>query len=355
VSADAFDLEAQVEELRSTVGRLSNDLRRSKVKTDQLIAAVYQAAHDAAQGLVLPHTVTPPADRRRGTPEVAIAVLSDWQLAKWTATYNSAVCEERIALYAAKVKKLVEIQRKDHPVRELRVYLLGDLIEGELIFPGQQHLIDASLFRQVMVDGPRILSTFLLAMSEVFESIRVVGVIGNHGALGGRARRDYHPESNGDTMMYEATRLFLDGKPQAKRIEWAPNFREHERHWYATDMVGEKRFMLFHGDQVKGYNGIPWYGFDRKVKGWAMILDRFKQERIDYAVSGHFHTPFREYINGIRHWGNGTTESSNTYALEQLAASGEPSQWLLFCHPERGVTAEYEVDLKEPGYEERAI
>ena len=67
----------------------------------------------------------------------------------------------------------------------------------------------------------------------------------------------------------------------------------------------------------------------------------------EYAASGHFHTPVRGYYTGgITHWGNGTTESDNTYAQENMAASGEPSQWLLFCHPQVGVTAEYEVHLR---------
>src|SRR5262245_9286373 len=85
-------------------------------------------------------------------------MLSDWHLAKRTASYNSDVCEQRIEAYADKVLRLTALQRSDHPVKHLRAYLLGDLLEDELIFPGQAHLIDASLYRQVMVDGPRILS-----------------------------------------------------------------------------------------------------------------------------------------------------------------------------------------------------
>jgi hypothetical protein len=45
---------------------------------------------------------------------------------------------------------------------------------------------------------------------------------------------------------------------------------------------------------------------------------------------------------------NGSTESDNTYAQEQLASSGRPSQWLYFVEPTRGrVTAEYCVYLDD--------
>jgi hypothetical protein len=101
--------------------------------------------------------------------------------------------------------------------------------------------------------------------------------------------------------------------------------------------------MLFHGDQVKGgFGGFPWYGFAKKVMGWRVSGEI---PEFNYAISGHFHTPVRMYLNGLTLWGNGSTESSNTYALESLAASGDPCQWLLFCHPENGVTAEYLVHL----------
>ena len=85
--------------------------------------------------------------------------------------------------------------------------------------------------------------------------------------------------------------------------------------------------------------------------GWRTLGDMIGAKTIDgtfdYAFSGHFHTPVRTYLNGITHWGNGTTESSNTYAAEELASAGEPCQWLLFAHPERGVTAEYLIRLGE--------
>ena len=326
------------DELRTALNKALRDLDKAKRDKAELVEAVYRAARDAAEGMTLPKVVAPPRDGRKKAGEVAVVLLSDWQLAKVTPTYNSQVCEARIATLAKKVRELVAIQRADHPVRELRLYCLGDLVEGELVFPGQQHLIDASLYKQVMSDGPRILAGLVRTLAADFEKVRVVGVIGNHGALGGRARRDYHPETNADAMMMEVARLVCADLPN---LEWEPCIAPGERRWYATDAVGQHRFFLFHGDQVKGgFGGFPWYGFGKKLLGWNLSVEQF-----NYAVGGHFHTPVRMYLNGLVYWGNGSTESDNTYAQEGLAASGEPSQWLLFVHPEVGVTAEYLVKL----------
>jgi predicted phosphodiesterase len=325
----------EAEDARKALQKALRQLDEAKRSKAELIGAVYQAARDAAAGVSYRPVAKPRPTRQTG--ETAVVLLSDWQLAKVTASYSSEVCAQRIAAMADKVCRLTEMQRASHAVTDVRVYLLGDLVEGEMIFPGQAHQTDASLFRQVMLDGPQILGDFLRSMATEFRSVSVTGVIGNHGAIGGRARKEYHPESNADAMMYETTRLMVE---KEDRVKWAPNFTEGERHWFAKDTVGTKTFFLFHGDQIKGgFAGFPWYGFGRKLLGWNRLYD------FDYAVSGHFHTPVRGYYNGITHWGNGTTESDNTYAAENLSSAGVPSQWLLFVHPEHGVTAEYEVHL----------
>jgi hypothetical protein len=328
-------------ELRAALNRALRDLDKAKVSREELVAAVYQAARDAFAALEIPPVPAPPKDRRtKARPETAIAVLSDWQLGKRTPTYDSAVCEERVARYADKVIRLAEIQRADHPVRECRVWLLGDLIEGELIFPGQAHRIDASLYRQVAIDGPRILGDFLRRMLSAFDRVHVVGVIGNHGAIGGPVRREMHPESNADMMLYRIVNQVVTDP----RLTWDLADPAGERGWYAIDEIGDFRALLFHGDQIRGgFAGFPWYGLGKKVWGWQSGAI---PEPFNHAALGHWHQPVSTVLNHTLVWVNGSTESDNTYAQEQLAAAGRPCQWLLFVNPERGrATAEYRVWL----------
>ena len=148
-------------------------------------------------------------------------------------SYNSIVCEQRIQQYAEKVIHLTEIQRRDHPVKHLHIWCLGDIIEGELIFPGQSFLVDGGLYRQITVDGPRIMKNFITKMLENFETITFVGVIGNHGSIGGRARRDHDPETNGDRMLYRITQLMFENE---KRIKFVIPDGRGERHWYGIEI-----------------------------------------------------------------------------------------------------------------------
>jgi hypothetical protein len=320
--------------LRSALLKL-HKMHRSR---EELVKVVQQSAKDAISALeIKPVVPIKPDIRRAGTPQTAICVLSDWQLAKITATYSSTIAERRVEEYAAKVARIIQAHRGDHPVDSMHVYLLGDIVEGEQIFPGQAHLIDASVFRQTLVDGPRIIGNFLRQALTMVPKVEVYGVIGNHGALGGRSRREYHPESNADLMVYEVTRQLLEGQ---KGLKWGPLEDGIRRRWYQTPKPAGIPVFCFHGDQIKGgFAGFPWYAFAKKVLGWD------RKHRFRYAFSGHFHTPVRQYINGIVLWGNGSLESDNDYAEEYMAATGEPSQWLIFMHPKLGVTAEHCVRL----------
>jgi len=336
---EIIEREELIADLRDSNNRLSRQLRQAKASQVELVDAVFRAARDSMAGLRFGPIPKPPKDARKKDAEIAIAILSDFQLAKVTPTYNSAICEERVEVYADKVLRLTEIQRADHPVKELRVWLLGDIVEGELIFPGQSFLIDASLYRQVTVDGPRILGNFLRRMLPHFEKINVVGVIGNHGSLGGRARRDYSPETNADRMLYRILEtLFRD----ESRISWTIPDGPGERNWYAVDSIGSHSWLLCHGDQFRW--GIKSPSAENKILGWrtGAIPEPFQE-----VVCGHWHN-----INSLTLRGgtttlrvNGSTESYNTYAQEFIGSMSRPAQWLMFAHPNHGVTAEYRVWL----------
>lgn len=329
------------EALRASNNRLLRQLSEARAKSDRLVGAVYQAAHDAASARE-PFRVQLIKEKKAGPgdEEVAIVVVSDLQLAKVTPTYNSQVCRERMKILAQKIVSITRIQRSDHPVRELRVWILGDIVEGELIFPGQSFLIDASLYEQVTKSAPDILGEFLHTLLQHFERIVCTCVIGNHGSLGGRARRDYAPESNADRMVYKILERDFRDEPRVKFV--IPDGNIGERSWYAVDYIGKRGFLLCHGDQFRW--GIKTPSTEQKILGWhsGAIPEPF-----DEVVCGHWHN-----LNALSLRGgsltlrcNGSTESYNTYAQEHIGSMSRPAQWLMFGHPTRGITAEYRVWL----------
>ena len=187
------------------------------------------------------------------------------------------------------------------------------------------------------------MKNFVTKMLENFEKVTFVGVIGNHGSIGGRARRDHDPETNADRMLYRIVELMFENE---KRISFNIPDGRGERHWYAIDSIGKYKSLLIHGDQFGSLSSF--YSFQKKVYGWKIggierkdndgnLIDEFND-----VYFGHFHTPTKMTFNTVQCRISGSPESTNTYAIEVLGAVGQASQPLMFVHPEKGiVTAEY--------------
>lgn len=350
VDLSEYEDEDRVVILEDTIRKLHQRLQKLENRRREVSQAIYSAISECVPLLgesSLPPP-TPPKDRRRKNEEVAVAWFSDWQLAKVTSTYDSQVCAERVGRYVDKVIAITDLQRADHPVKKCHLWLTGDMVEGEDIFPSQTHLIDSSVFRQVF-RAASLLADAIERLAGHFEEVVVEAVDGNHGWIGGGPRRGKNPETNMDRLTYHlaAEQVRMRGLDNVRfRIPDPVN----ERSWYLVSTIGNYSCLLIHGDQIKGQLGFPWYGFGKKVNGWA---NGAVPEEFQDVAAGHWHQAASFPINFITVRVSGSTESDNQYAQENLAAAGRASQWLLFVHPERGeVTAEYRVWLDEPGMQD---
>lgn len=331
-----------VARLKRELARVSRQLHETKHKHADYLLAVQEAVEGAiAKIRIRPVRFKPySADIGSDQEEYAVALLSDLQTGKITPDYNSDVARERVMRYARKVVELADIQRLHHPVRHAVVPMLGDMVEGVDIFPGQQWLIDSTLYDQLFNTTPALLADFVRYLLSHFESVTVYAVDGNHGRIGRRGQ--FGPMDNADRMLYRILAMLLRDEPRFQLHMTDP---QGERNWYQVMQLGNYSAMLIHGDQIRGHSGFPWYGLGKKVNGWG---SGGVPERFGDVMMGHYHQLARIPLNQRSVWVNGSTESTNTYASENLAAQSEPSQWLLFVDPSAGrVTASYGVDLKE--------
>jgi len=272
--------------LRSENRRLAKLAEKYKNVKSEAVVSVYQAAFDAFSTFELPKIKTPTLkSSKQNSPETAVAVFADWQLGKKTSSYNTEVLEKRIELYTEKLLEITALQRLHHNVDELHVWLLGDIVEGEEIFAGQSHLIDSGLYRQVGVNGPRILSRFLTTALENFKRVHVIGIIGNHGAVGGKLRKSHDPETNMDRLLYKILELMF---AKEDRVTFNIPDGKGERNWYAVDNIGDYSSLLIHGDQLPA--PAQYYGYYKKVMGWK---DGAIPEHFNDVFMGHYHQQFK--------------------------------------------------------------
>lgn len=325
-----------------TIRNLQRRLHEEKAKQRELAAVVFEAIEQNAQAMQV-RPVRPPASnaKKNRKAEVSVAMMGDNQHGKITPTYNSTMSRDRTLLFGDKVLELNEFYSRSTPISEQRAWLLGDHVEGEDIFPGQAHLIDSSVFEQTWEIAETFIEVFRKWLT-VVPKVTVEAVPGNHGNVGRKGA--FSDVTNFDRMVFKIIDIAMAQEPRFTIRYPEPTREEGEGGWYWLSRIGGLRTLLMHGYQFRGALGIPWYGVRKKVLGWkALGTDpMIPFPDFDDIAFGHWHQTVHWRINGLGVRGNGTTESWNDYAAQNLASMGRPSQRLMYVAPGPGiVTAEY--------------
>ena len=332
----AQEANPEVAELRKALVRAQKQLQQAKQRSDELVEATIQASRDAVIALgPIPATPTPSLDKRKTGIEVALWHLTDWQGAKKTITYDSEVMRKRVLEFCKKAIRITDIQRADHPVKDVTIMFGGDMVEGLFNFPTQAFEIDATLFEQYVTVSKLLVEVVQYALAN-YEKVYVVSEWGNHGRIG--SKRDNVPRSdNFDRMCYELSRQLLKGE---KRLIWNDSPEDIQR-----VEIGNYKALLIHGDEV-GRNGFASPAtIVQHVNRWRS--GSYPWDFRDVYI-GHYHTHAEWALaNGQGSvYQTGSTESDNRYAGVMLAATATPSQRLHFIDPIKGrVTAGYKVWL----------
>jgi hypothetical protein len=277
-----------------------------------------------------------PRQPRTRKYETAVLHISDVQWGKITSSYSSKVAEQRLLNLAIHVGKIIDARKLSARIDELRLFIGGDIVEGENIFPGQSRHIDASVYAQAIHGASASLSKLVLRMLRHVPKVVVRSVRGNHGRDPGGS------SANWDEVCYEVIKrnllggqdLYPERKKIQQRIEFGPIGE-----WYNVDRVYGYGNLLIHGDQLKG--SLGGNNFKVKIAGWIDAIP----EPWDYLWLGHFHQYSSWIVNNRTVLVNGTTESDNQYAQESFAGVGIPCQRLGFFTEKYGLTAEYPVYL----------
>lgn len=123
------------------------------------------------------------------------------------------------------------------------------------------------------------------------------------------------------------------------------DFRIHEMIFKIVDCGGRK-YLLTHGDRVRGWAGFPWYGLERlaareAIKRMKRALEESRKLEsdvlkvtgglFDRVILGHFHAPLRH----PRYWIGGSACGTTAYDHGEGRES-EPIQCAWMVHPRWG-------------------
>jgi len=237
--------------------------------------------------------------------------------------------------YIDVLKNAVLRVREYHPnTRNLHIFWLGDIVEGEDIYGGQLREIDANVIQQVMFCWNHF-TKFQLDLANEFEEVYCAGVIGNHGRIGKKG--EHSPLSNFDYLLYK---MWQERLKICKNIKWDVS----ESWWQVTDVQGWK-FLLVHGDDSgQSFAGIPFYAVARHKARYREMFKNVLDEEMDFdfMTIGH-HSAAAEFQYIIM---NGSWPGGTELSLKKMQMADVPIQKLFAVHEDHGVTWTRNIHLR---------
>lgn len=264
--------------------------------------------------------------------ETEVIVLSDLHFGKKVVvegqvTFDKTIAEERFKAIMSGMRHLNESYiRPNHSIDELVILMLGDCLDGELIYEGQVYNQDMPLLDQLTFSAELIKRELLDPASQTFGTVRVVSVPGNHGEIRNE-RKDHmmHPRTNFDTILSIMLQI---GCKELKNVTF-----EVATTTLHTTMIRNWKFLLAH-DLPSAVDSV----FRKKYGG---LFERF---RFDISVHGHRHTPELTYFNTKPIIQNGSLPGTDDYAIE-LAFNTVPTQVMFTVSDKRPVALFWQVDV----------
>ena len=276
--------------------------------------------------------------------ETAVLLLSDTHIGETVnkeevynfGEYNFDIFTKRLKFLANSIKSITTTKLKGYRIDKLVIYCLGDMVSGRI----HQEIMERGeeIIFQVL-QGSFVTAQFILEMAQMFNEVEVVGVVGNHGRL---TKKPPHKRKyvNWDYLFYQFLGTFLVSNDRIKC--------KFPKSFFTVHKIYDWSFVLLHGDNIRSWLSIPWYGLERMM--WRMgDLLQGQGVKPHYRIVGHFHNsgeldkvPGELIINGSM---IGGTE----YSLGKLFSFDRPTQLFMGCHAEIGVTWRYPLRLDLPG------
>ena len=244
--------------------------------------------------------------------------------------YNFDIFKKRFNFYIDKIIDFSQNKLQGYVFKKCNLICLGDFTSGyiheELIAMRDLSVVDqAFLGAQVIAEGIR-------RVASVFPDVEVDCVYGAHGRV--IIKKQYKERYvNWDYVLYQVLGLLLKEQKNVKFVIPRSFFE-------VIDIEGWK-FLIYHGDDIKSWMSLPYYGIERDVARFRDLLYRTK-ERFDYVLIGHFH----ELASlGQVVIVNGTMKGADEFGMGKLRKAGRASQKIFGVHKTWGKSWSFDVEL----------
>jgi len=326
--------EQQAKERESALRAANRQLLRDNAKLSQRLGERREFFEQLLGSVV---ALEPPAptkyshEVKAGSLVVPNLDLSDWHTGEVVSAnetegfnkFNFAILEAGVFALVDDFLKWVDIQRHFYRIEECAVTCKGDFVSGDI----HAELLATNEFPLPVQTAKAgwLLGEVLRRLAGHFKTVTVWQNGGdNHGRLQKKPQAKQKAANNMNYLVYTIANQAVNRCANV-RIEQCDGIKQ-----LAT--IAGKRFLIEHGDTLKGWSGLPFYAFQREVGREA--VRRMNTERgFHYLSLAHFHTP---YFLENRVIGNGSMSGTSEFD-HGCGRHSLPCQVAFLVHPRHGV------------------
>ena len=336
--------DAEVRRLRARVSDL--EIRYEEAHEDIDIVTRLEAALDRRVPTMPAAPVMPALPKRLpGKPESVVALVSDYHIGERVDfeetgglnQYDFDTFCRRWQYHVDGIGGICLGKLTGYDFPELRIFALGDMVSGivhdELVETSDGTLMDW------LIDGASVIAQGIRQLAAEFPNVRVDWHFGNHGRVTQKVRFKRR-WVNYDYLMGHMVGLHLADQPNVE-------FVNHKSFWSLADVQGHGVLNL-HGDNIKGWNGLPAYGINRAVGNLQALLQQ-RNHRFQYVNLAHFHQTALIERMDCDVILNSSAIGANEFSIGALFAGAKPRQVIYGMHPDKGQTWLYRLDLTGGG------
>lgn len=249
------------------------------------------------------------------------------------AEFNFDIWANRYWYLIHRFLRVVKIERKGAVIKRLYIDFLGDMFND--IFRRENIASNEFPAGMAVLMGSHVIAQGIAILARHFDVIEINGIVGNESRMTVKKESRFRYD-NQDFMMYQIISLYLAEYMKAGRVKFSiplsPEVVVIKEGW---------KFLLTHGDTIKSWAGIPYYGINRQDATQQKLRRKFAG--YDFWELAHFHTPtMLEWKLMV----NGALVGADGYAKNTLHLFSEPSQLTFGLHPKYGITWIRKIDCQ---------
>jgi hypothetical protein len=325
----AHNPKQEVEHLRAKVRDLERRLKQERDATGEARIAML-ALTEALEAVQPPKMVYRP-EKGEGQPVTHVVQLTDLHNGEVThadevdgfGEFNPDIFDLRLEELATKIINHTNIKRAGYKIPTLHILGTGDYISGDILHD-ELKVTNAYPAPVQAVKAGHSIARFVHMLSPHFEHVDVdMLTLDNHGRLTKKNQAAQGGENNwGFVVAHIVKQVMSEQSHVAVRIHSKPS---------ALVTIGPERYLCMHGHQIKGWAGLPYYGFDRRVAMEAVKRMGVADVSFTKLVMGHFHV-----AADTENWIIGGSLSGTNAFDHSCGRHSEPHQTSWFVHPQHG-------------------